>query len=279
MDDMIKVLNLGAGVQSTTILRMSIKGEIEKPDHVIFADTGWEPKAVYAHLKVLEQEMKDNDINFYKVSCNRNIKEDALMATVRGLKKNGQRYANLPFYTRDRKTGQLGIIRRQCTREYKIDPIAKKTRELVKIPRKSKNNNQPIVERWIGISLDEIQRMKYSKDWWAINYYPLIDLRMTRDDCLRWMERNGYPEPPRSACIACPFHSMYEWRQMKMNSPEEFEEACQFDEAIRERGGMRGDIFVHSSCKPLRECDFSTAEDHGQQNLFRDLECAGICGV
>ena len=51
---MWRVLNLGAGVQSTTLLLMSIRGEIAQLDHAIFADTGWEPKAVYQHLEWAE---------------------------------------------------------------------------------------------------------------------------------------------------------------------------------------------------------------------------------
>ena len=40
---MIEILNLGAGVQSSTVLLMSIHGELPHIDHAIFADTGWEP--------------------------------------------------------------------------------------------------------------------------------------------------------------------------------------------------------------------------------------------
>lgn len=281
---MKKVLSLGAGVQSTTVLRLALHGEIERPDHVIFADTGWEPRAVYDHLGVLEVEMAEAGLPFHKVkirparTVTGNIKEDALASTVRGLKQNGERHANLPYFTLDRETGGRGMLRRQCTYDYKIDPIMRKTKEVCGIGRKPKNP-LPLVERWMGISLDEVQRMRLSSDWWAVNYYPLVDLEMTRGDCLRWLEEKSYPRPPRSACIGCPFRSDAEWRHLRESSPEEFLEACDFDDAIRNRGGMRGEIFIHSARIPLREVDLSTPEDHGQQNLFRDLECAGMCGV
>ena len=48
---MINILNLGAGVQSTALLLMSIKGELPKLDYAIFSDTGWEPKKVYDNLE------------------------------------------------------------------------------------------------------------------------------------------------------------------------------------------------------------------------------------
>ena len=273
---MIKVLSLGAGVQSSTVLRLAIHGEIERPDHVIFADTGWEPRAVYKHLARLEIEMNTADIPFFKVSVG-DIKADALRATVRGTKKNGQRHANMPYYTRQ-ANGDLGMIRRQCTREYKVDPISKKVRELCNVGRKSKTNHIPKVEQWFGISTDELRRCTLSRFWWAVNYYPLIDLHMTRDDCLSWMNRHGYPRPPRSACVACPYKADIEWRLLRDESPDEWEEACVFDEAIRHRGGMRGDIYVHRTATPLREVDLSTPEDHGQARLWDD-ECAGMCGL
>jgi hypothetical protein len=130
----------------------------------------------------------------------------------------------------------------------------------------------------MGISTDEIRRCRLSVDWWAVNHYPLIELGWSRDHCKFWLAGMGYPEPPRSACVACPYRSDQEWRQLKDSSPEEFEEACQFDDDIRDRGGMRGQIFVHRSVLPLRDVDLTTAEDHGQQRLWDD-ECAGMCGV
>jgi hypothetical protein len=44
---------------------------------------------------------------------------------------------------------------------------------------------------------------------------------------------------------------------MQQRSPDEFEEACTFDEAIRLLPGVKGECFVHSSCVPLRDIDFS----------------------
>jgi hypothetical protein len=47
----LRVLSLGAGVQSTTLALMAAHGEIgPMSDCAIFADTGWEPSAVREHL-------------------------------------------------------------------------------------------------------------------------------------------------------------------------------------------------------------------------------------
>ena len=47
---MLRILSLGAGVQSTTLALMAVRGEVEPVDCAIFSDTQSEPKAVYDHL-------------------------------------------------------------------------------------------------------------------------------------------------------------------------------------------------------------------------------------
>ncbi len=274
--EMIKVLSLGAGVQSSAVLLMSCVGELEPIDMAIFADTGWEPRAVYEHLSWLELFARDHGIPVHRVSSGKNIKEDMLRATVNDTSCGS--YSNMPLFTID-EDGSLGMIRRQCTRDYKIRPITQFIREHIRPPRKKSKGMTPIVENWFGISLDEARRMRHAKEWWAVNHYPLIDIGMTRDDCLYWMEDHGFPKPTRSACIVCPYKSNTEWRHLKETSPEEWQEAVEFDHAIRDRGGMKGKLYSHQDRVPLDEVDLTTPEDHGQMTLWEREECAGMCGV
>ncbi len=54
------ILSLGAGVQSTALALMAVRGELpgfRRPVAAIFADTGWEPRGVYDHLHWLVQEL------------------------------------------------------------------------------------------------------------------------------------------------------------------------------------------------------------------------------
>ena len=53
----LRILSLGAGVQSTTLALMIEKGEIPMVDCAIFSDTMGEPKKVYEHLDWLEQNV------------------------------------------------------------------------------------------------------------------------------------------------------------------------------------------------------------------------------
>jgi hypothetical protein len=243
---------------------MAKHGEITPmPDGAIFADTGWEPRAVYEHLKRLVPLLP---FPVHIVSAG-NIREDIIAGS------NGERWVSIPAYY-----GERTPIRRQCTAEYKIKPIERKTRELLGITRK-RSPRTPVIEQWLGISLDEIIRATPARNSWQLNRHPLIELRMTRWDCLRWMEKNGYPEPPRSACIGCPFRSNASWRTMREHSPEEWKDAIEIDRKIRTGiRKIRKELFLHRSARPLASADLSTEADHGQLNLFNE-DCAGLCGV
>lgn len=298
-DIRLRVLSLGAGVQSTTLALMAAHGEIgPMPDCAIFADTGWEPRAVYEHLDWLRS---GNVLPFpvHIVSAG-NIRDD-LVAGARG-----ERWASIPAFTRtvtpagtelpvydEDEHGDpaivgtrivaterigVGMIRRQCTSSYKVVPIRRKVRELLGIAGR-RSPKTPVAETWLGISLDEAIRMKPSFEDWQVNRWPLIEKRMSRQDCLRWLERHGYPLPPKSACIGCPFHSDAAWRRIRDTDPEAWADAVDLDRTIRTGfRGLRGDVFLHRSAVPLDEADLSTAADHGQLDLWGN-ECEGMCGV
>ena len=172
----------------------------------------------------------------------------------------------------------VGMIRRQCTGDYKIAPIRRKVRELLGIAGR-RSPKAPIAEQWIGISLDEVLRMKPSFEPWQINRWPLIEQGMTRLDCLRWLDRHDYPLPPKSACIGCPFHSDDHWRRMRDRDPEAWADAVSVDAAIRTGfRGIRGDVYLHRSAVPLDQVDLSTDADRGQLDLWPN-ECEGLCGM
>lgn len=276
---MIHVLSLGAGVQSSTLALMAAEGEIAPPDCAIFADTGWEPRAVYEWLHGYLAPRLTYPLHVVSAG---DLRADQVTARARGSERNAgdARWASLPYFIRDRETGSPGMIRRQCTGEYKIRPIEKAVRGLLGLKPRQRWPTERAVTQWYGISLDELQRTKLELDpaaLWRVNRYPLIELRMTRHDCLAWMERHGHPRPPRSACIGCPFHSNREWREMRNERPDEFADAVQFDRAIRKSGGVRGDTYLHQDRIPLEEVDLNAPEDHGQLSLLD--ECEGMCGV
>jgi hypothetical protein len=267
---MMHIISLGAGVQSSTMALMAAHGEITPmPNCAIFADTQWEPKRVYEHLDWLCTVLP---FPVHRVTGG-NIREHMLASSTTSSSR--KRFASAPWHIVN-PDGSFGLSRRQCTKEFKLEPLAKKQRELAGYkPRQRMPKNT--VEVWIGISTDEAMRMKPAWNRWAVNRWPLIEKRMNRGDCLAWLDRNRYPTPPKSSCIGCPFHNATEWREIKKNAIE-WQEAVSVDSAIRHAFKMKGTQFMHSSHKPLSEVDLSTPEDRGQLNLFNN-ECEGMCGV
>ncbi len=282
---MIRILSLGAGVQSSTILLMSIHGELPRIDHCIFADVGWEPKEVYDWLEVLKGHASNAGIPLHVVSAG-NLREHVMEAA-----RTGKRVSSPPFFTIG-EDGRASIINRSCTSNFKIIPIERKVKELIGHKPGSRLPKECQVEQWIGISGDEIQRMKASTSPWMRFWHPLIetpygdtggapfrDHAMSRDDCLAWLKDHGYPQAPRSACIGCPFHNNHEWRRIR-SDPVQWADACEFDAAIRLSmpcNGMDKPVYLHRSLQPLAVAPIDD-DVPGQQNLF-DQECHGVCGV
>lgn len=203
------IISLGAGVQSSTMALMAAAGEIAPmPDAAVFADTQAEPMAVYEWLDWLEKQLP---FQVYRVTTG-NLEADTLGSM------SLPRIASPPFYTAPIKTHERGQLRRQCTREYKIEPMNKWLREYVGLAR-GQRCKKVMATRWIGISLDEAHRMKLAPESWAENRHPLIELQMSRGDCLLWMECNGYPKPGKSACYFCPYHDDAMWRAVEDAAP------------------------------------------------------------
>lgn len=272
------VLNLGAGVQSSCLALMAARGEVTPmPDFAVFADTQAEPTEVYTWLDWLEKQLP-----FPVIRVTRgNLTDDSLKIIYR--KKTGVKSMRrlIPLFgikPNGEKTAALG---RSCTADYKIAPILKEIKSRCGVKRAQKNIT---VTQWIGISYDEMQRMKPASDKWTQHRWPLIENRMTRSHCKEWMKKNNYPEPPRSACYYCPFHSNDEWRRLRNEDPVHFAKAVDFDMLIRKRyqeeqTDMKMEVYLHSSCKPIGEIDFDSDEDKGQMGFDFNSECEGMCGI
>lgn len=259
----IHYISLGAGVQSSTMALMTACGELEPMvDFAIFADTQDEPKKVYEWLDWLEGQLP---FPIYRVSKGSLWRYSTEVRT----SKNGNKYLKtaLPIFIDN--NGSVGKMRRQCTSEMKIEPILRFV--------KKKIGKKGTAIQWMGISYDEISRMRDSKEAWKTNYYPLIEMRMTRKDCLDWMQAKGYPKPPRSACVYCPYHSDMEWLRLKTEEPEEFQKAIEYEQALKRslsETAITGTPYLHKSLKPLGSVEFVG----NQINMFNE-ECEGHCGV
>jgi len=251
----MKVLSLGWGVQSFTLAAMVALGELEPIDYAIHADTTHESQLTYEFADRWRGWLKERGVEVVTVKP----KSAKVVISI------GNGGIAIPAYTiGERKNGQL---HRQCTGDWKIMSM----RRWIQAHR----NKEP-VEQWIGISWDESQRMKFSDVKYITHKWPLLDKRMTRVDCKKWLTSHNIEIPPRSACTFCPFHSTEEWRRIK-NNEHDWQEVIKTDLEIR-KAWQPIDLFLHPSRKPIEEVDFRTAEEKGQLSLW-DAECSGICGV
>lgn len=277
-------ISLGGGVQSSAMALMAAKGIITPmPQFAVFADTQAEPKAVYEWMDWLEKQLP---FPVHRVTAG--ALADMEMQ-LRVSKRSGRTYkkSEIPAFGKN-PDGSKGIMGRKCTRDFKIQPIKVKTRELCGVKRGQK---QVTVTQWIGISYDEMGRATASREPWSQTRFPLLEMEIDRDGCLKWMRDNGYPEPPRSACLFCPFHSDHEWQRIKDGDPAEWAYVQQFERDLQQAASkcqvIRSVPFLHPSLKPIGEVEFKpkTAPDGQKQMTMHEMwndiknDCSGMCGV
>jgi hypothetical protein len=282
MNPAIHILNLGAGVQSTTLYLMFRRGELQPAiDCAIFADTQEEPAEVYRHLDWLESLGGPRIIRTTAGKLG-----DDLM---HGTNTAARRFASIPAFV-----GHDGAaVPRQCSKEYKTAIIARTIRRdvLGLGPRQRVPKAQPIVQ-YFGISMDEARRARSIRERfaesqkWATPVFPLLDKFMTRADCLTWLATyGGVPhQTPRSACVFCPYHTDAAWQHLKDSSPEGWARAIEVDAALRASSmamnkGLRHVLYVHRSCVPLADVVLDPKPRDVQMGLSFYQECEGVCGV
>lgn len=253
----LRVLSLGAGVQSTALALMAARGDIEPPDCAVFADTGWEPEAVYAHLDWLETQLP---FPLYRVRRAGVDLGEMMLQVASGERPEKGTPALVPYFV-----GSGGMIPKQCSKEFKTRPVARKVVDLV--------GPGPQVEMWLGISRDELQRMKSNERKWITNRFPLIEARMTRRDCQGWLAERQY-SAPRSACIFCPFRSRDDWLAVQ-ESPADWARVVDFDSRVR--SAHPDGAFLLKSREPLALADFSAMQD--APGFDFNNECEGMCST
>jgi hypothetical protein len=196
-----------------------------------------------------------------------------------------RRVSNPPFFVKGGKDGKgrdhRGILRRKCTRDYKIDVIIRRgiREKVLGLVPKQRVPSDVQIEQWIGISTDEAIRMKPAQHKYITHRWPLIEKEMSRTDCLVWLRERGYPQAPKSSCTFCPYHSDAMWLDIKINTPEEWAEVVAFDKRIRNGlPGVKGEAYLHRSRIPIDEVDFVNQTNQDNVDYFGN-ECEGMCGV
>lgn len=278
----MKVISLGIGVQSTAMYIMSSTGELPRADYAIFADTGGEKTETLEYLEYLGEWMENNNGIPLIIMDDVNLEED-----IKGnVNSTRQRMVAIPAFT-ESENGKEGMLKRQCTFEYKIKQV---DRAIRKIHGLKYRQHTPPTEIWTGITLDEMHRMKAPREKWKTIVYPFLGydipgdtkkpirndlLQLRRSDLIAWYHKNKLPIPEKSSCVFCPFQSDANWLRLKKRTPEDFNRAVEVDLRIRSgsKQGIEKPIFLHKSLKPLSDVSF----DANQTEMWGD--CEGFCHI
>lgn len=248
-------LSLGWGVQSWTLAAMVALGELLPIDAAIHADTTHERQETYRFAERWTPWLEERGVKVVTVQ----------QPDTGPVDKHGGMM--LPAYMwRDDKPAQFS---RQCTSQWKRAPVRRWLQS---------NRNGEKVELWLGISLDEFQRMKDSDVKYITHRWPLIEKRMTRQDCIKWLQVHNLDVPPKSSCVFCPYHNRAGWQDVKRNQ-DDWNKAVEVDKRIR-KARPPYDLFLHPARIPLEDVDLRTPQERGQLDLLAnwEAECEGICG-
>lgn len=347
----LTLISLGAGVQSTVMLLLAASGELPRVDGAIFADTGSEPAAVYAHLDRLEKEIAaPAGIPIYRVSYG-NLGDDLLdsdrMAMIPAYTMREERvevvdawaicpaacgwaaqlfdwtsdllagdpvwskwaaaaeddqpapcpicdsHGKIPLRTHLETVQDKGMQGRKCTQTYKLRPLLDQVRLLLGAdvirrpcryckatgrrvaPWRAKRGEDTVgtcsvcrgtgeiaqvqqppagrwAEQWIGFSTDEVGRVSDRGDTrYSRSRHPLLELGMSREQCVTYLRQHGWDSVAKSACVFCPYRGNKEWRQLRDEAPDDWKSAIDFDEAYRTGAGLNSRRFLHITTVPL----------------------------
>lgn len=282
----VRILNLGAGVQSTTVYLLALEGRIPPFDYAIFADTQEEPQAVYHHLEWL-QGLGGTPILIRTAG---KLGDDL----IRGKDGSGSGHHSIPAYTapnheeRRLLTGcEKGIVPRECTKFYKINVVEQTIRQEILgiLPRHHVPADVQVIQAF-GISRDERIRAnrireRFTKHTWSKPEFPLLELGWIRAECQTYLRDRVPHVTPRSACVFCPYKSDREWKKLRDHDPEGWQRAVEVDHALRSEGssasqGLHQTLYVHNQCIPL---DLVQLRDDDRDGFFKFHCDEGMCGV
>jgi len=258
------VISLGWGVQSFALAAMSALGVLPPVEAAVHADTGHERAETYALAERWAPWLEERGVRIVTVHPDERYKEPF------GVKPlpTSLPQMMIPVFQMF-SDGPGGMIPRQCTRHWKIRPIKRWLQA---------NRDAQPVEQWLGITLDEVLRIKPSGVKYITNAYPFVEhlgRPWTRGMVVKWLVENGLEVPVKSSCIFCPYHDRATWRDIQLSGNGDWEKALVVDKAIRDRRpGYQ--CYLTTQRTALGECDFRSQEDHGQMTLWNE-ECSGMC--
>jgi len=308
---MLKVFSYGGGVQSTAALVLAAQGKIDYRTF-LFCNVGADsenPETIAYVRDVARPFAARHDLTFHELE---RVRRDGSKETIYGeIVRPDNRSIGIPVYmssgapgnrscTLDFKIavvdrwlkqntqgGAIRAMKQACLRYYAIEKIDNDTLKQVMTTLDSFFQEcEPIATVGLGISLDEIQRVKPNMSvhtiYWKVNAHPLIfdvPRPLTRQECIKIIADTGLPVPPKSSCWFCPYHSTRAWQDLRTEKPYLFDKAVKLETLINERRAMLGKdrVYLSSKLKPLTR----VTTDHIQLSFLEheDMCESGYCFV
>lgn len=199
----MNVVSYGGGVNSTAML-IGMYERCERPDLILFADTGGEKPHTYQHIGEFNIWLLEHgfpDIHFVM-----RVNQDGVVRTLEKDCLDGRMLPSIAY----------GF--KACSIKYKRDPQDKFC-----------NNHPPCREVWsrgekvvkfIGYDMDEQHRASIPEDEKYTYRYPLIEWNWGREECIAAIKRAGVSLPGKSACFFCPSSKKQEILQLRRQYPE-----------------------------------------------------------
>lgn len=239
IDGRIQVWNSGGGTQSTAIAVLIIQGKLPKPDIAVIADTERELRTTWEYMDTYTAPA----LAKIGVKMHRVKKSD---------------YATVDLYRNDDLlipafTAPTGKFPTYCSNEWK-------KRVVQRFVNDEYDGTGYQFDNWIGISFDEPKRIRQELGKWQ-NRYPLFELKLMRHDCVKLVEKFGWPTPPKSSCWMCPNRKPVDWLVMKNELPDQYKKAVEFERQLWKRDE---DVFLHQDRVPLPEAvgkGYATKDD------------------
>lgn len=255
----MRTFSFGGGVQSTAALVLAAQGRIDYREFV-FANVGDDSEHPATLRYVREISVPYAEKHGLALHVVDKRRRDGSTETLYQRLMRPSRSIDIPIRVANGAPGN-----RTCTGDFKIKVLAKWHKQ-----HGATAANPATVG--IGISWDEMTRMRAESGipWQRLDY-PLIDLRLTRNDCEQIIREAGLPVPPKSSCWFCPFHSLKTWRKMRQDEPELFEKAADLERVLNERRTMLGKdpVWLTRRLVPLPQAaddqlafDFEPEETH-----------------
>jgi hypothetical protein len=243
-----KFIAFSGGVESTAMCVL-----FGKNAKAIFADTGWEHKAMYDRLSMIEDKIKIIHPDFEIIRV-----------------KN-KKYKSLKEYIKEYKY-YPNVFRRYCTGMFKIQPID----EFLE--------NQGDCELMIGLNADEVERTGNHGLLSNVKYsYPLIDNNINRQACVDILKKLGLePRLPvymqRGGCVGCFYKSKKEFEAMALLNEKEFDEVVEVEESIQDK---REDYFsIRPNIPSMRKLKDSLPKMFKPKDMYKEyIDVETPCGV